>query len=170
VRAITALLLGACAVADAAPRAPLPAGNAVLLGGLCAQTPPAVRLVIRLDPARPSGTVSYDGVDTFTLVKPRLEVLAVRSVGPGVLARYRLQYQIDVCEHRKPVAAITGWDVCFYLAGQPRPVYLVTAELLMTRNRSGGTGPGSDIVQAAGTDDVMNLSNAFTLRGLVSAP
>src|SRR5829696_6711914 len=86
------------APADAATVAPLlaaaadpdlPPGNVVLTGRMSGQSEPKVIMKLHFDPAQPSGTLSYDdGVTTYSLRQPKLELVGKKQQGGFVLARY----------------------------------------------------------------------------------
>lgn len=140
----------------------LPAGDAVLTGRLGGEGEPKVSLTLRFDPTQPSGTVSYDGVTTYTLRQPKLELIAKRHEANAVVARYRLSYRVDGCEGYQPsIDKRPGWDICAHADGKPAPVHELEAEVLIARKRA----PGIDMVGAVGTDDVFTANNSFSLGG-----
>jgi hypothetical protein len=125
-----------------------------------------VEMEITLDEEKAAGRVKY-GDDEFTMLKPRVEVLAALSGGGEKKARYRLRYQTNLCEHAeaKPKGTVlTKWDACFYTQGQARPDVWLDAEVLMNRQQVGG----HDVMVAIGVPDVRSLYEVFRVTGSVA--
>jgi hypothetical protein len=138
-----------------APGAP-PSTDVVLVGRLDGSATATVTLALHLDPAAPSGTVSYDGSTTFTLRQPRLERLT------AAVEAYRLRYRIDRCEHVAPAGRSTApWSGCYYLPGHAAPVSEIVAEVHLARRRIGC----ADVIDADGVRDQRAPASTFSLTG-----
>ena len=150
--------------AEAETHDDLPAVSVTLTGPLyTAGGTSTVKLSIRVDAARPGGTVQYGDREPFTLLVPTLKVLWSSESGPVRNARYRLRYALNLCEHAKPVkqgTPITRWDPCYYVEGNPRPTHLEESEVFLNRQWT----PDGEFFVAAGISDFHNLS-IFRLIG-----
>ena len=127
----------------------------------------SIQMALTLDPLHPSGTVIYSGQREFTMLNTKLEVLEVSGAAQDTKARYRLQYEADLCEHAPPSRAgapMHGWDSCFYIEGNPRPSQRIQAEALLIRERL----PQQEVLVAIGTTDVRSLVEAFRVSGNVA--